>query len=218
MTGWRRGGGRTLAVAVLSLLVAGTRPGLSDPGSGEGAGPGGVSGSGSRSGPGKSRDIPVRAVFEGGASLELETVDTPEARTVGLMYRKSLPEGWGMLFVFEEPELLSFWMRNTHVPLSIAFVDDGGRILNIRDMRPLDETTRHRSKGPARYAIEVERGWFEARGIRAGSRVRFLYRSYEEGELRPRIPGEKLVVPVPRRPEGMVPVGPPIPVKLGGSP
>ena len=75
-----------------------------------------------------------------------------------------------MLFVFESAEPLGFWMKNTYIPLSIAYIDNGGRILNIEDMAPQTETT-HWSKGPGRYALEMRKGWFAERGIRAGDRV-----------------------------------------------
>jgi uncharacterized membrane protein (UPF0127 family) len=72
-----------------------------------------------------------------------------------------------MLFIFERPEPLSFWMKNTFIPLSIAFLDTDGRILNIEDMAPQTETT-HWSKGPALYALEMRKGWFMERGVKPG--------------------------------------------------
>jgi uncharacterized membrane protein (UPF0127 family) len=78
-----------------------------------------------------------------------------------------------MLFVFEAPQPLSFWMKDTYVPLSIAFVDTRGRIVNIEDMRPQDESP-HFSKGLALYAIEMRQGWFAAKGIGAGDVVEGL--------------------------------------------
>jgi len=131
----------------------------------------------------------VRAVFENGASLRLETCATNQERSRGMMFRKEAPEGWGMLFAFERPDYLSFWMRNTYVPLSIAFVDPQGVITNIRNMRPLDEITRHRSTRKAMFAIEVRQGWFRDNGIRAGQRVNLLRNRLLPGETRPRMPG-----------------------------
>lgn len=107
------------------------------------------------------------------AVLWAEVSDRPETRQVGLMYRRSLPEDQGMLFVFEEPQELDFWMRNTYLPLDIAFVSQSGVILNIEAMEPMDEGPRYRSRGPARFAIEANRGWFARRGIAPGHRVRF---------------------------------------------
>lgn len=132
----------------------------------------------------------VRAVFEGGASLALEVADEPQERQRGLMWRREIPEGWGMLFVFSRPEVLSFWMKNTYAPLSIAYIDDDGTIVNIRKMRPLDTTSRHRSKRAVRYALEVPQGWFEANGVREGQRVQLLRKQLLVGEAEARMPGE----------------------------
>lgn len=107
------------------------------------------------------------------AFIWVEVVDRPETRQTGLMFRKSMPEDQGMLFVFEEPQELDFWMRNTYLPLDIAFVSSDGTILNIEAMEPMDEGPRYRSRGPARFAIEANRGWFARRGIAPGHRVRF---------------------------------------------
>lgn len=107
------------------------------------------------------------------ACLWVEVADRPETRQTGLMYRRQLPEDEGMLFVFEEPETLSFWMKNTYIPLDIAFISTDGEILNIEAMKPLDEGPRYRSKAPARYAIEANQGWFAGKGIRPGHRIRF---------------------------------------------
>lgn len=109
----------------------------------------------------------------GAASLWVEVVDRPETRQAGLMYRRSLPEDEGMLFVFEEPQILDFWMKNTHIPLDIAFISSDGSILNIEAMKPLDEGPRYRSRSPARYALEVNQGWFASKGIVPGQRIRF---------------------------------------------
>lgn len=104
--------------------------------------------------------------------LTVELAATPEQRTQGLMFRESLADDTGMLFVFPFDQGLSFWMRNTTIPLSIAFIDSERRIINIADMQPLDEQSVP-SERPARYALEVNQGWFGARGIRAGDLVEF---------------------------------------------
>jgi uncharacterized membrane protein (UPF0127 family) len=109
----------------------------------------------------------------GGHALRLRVVATPEKRAAGLMFYRELPDDLGMLFVFPVDQELSFWMRNTLVPLSVAYLDAERRILNVEDMQPLDEQTFHRSAGPARYALEVRQGWFAARGIGAGAVVEF---------------------------------------------
>jgi uncharacterized membrane protein (UPF0127 family) len=89
------------------------------------------------------------------------------SRATGLMFRRSLAPNHGMLFVFQDKSPQCFWMRNTLIPLSIAFVDDDGRIVNIEDMAPMTENS-HCSKEPVRFALEMEQGWFQRRGVSAG--------------------------------------------------
>jgi len=105
--------------------------------------------------------------------LVAEIAATVETRTVGLMHRFSLKPDHGMLFVFNAPQPLTFWMKNTFVPLSIAYIGADGKILNIDDMAPQTETG-HSSQGLALYALEMKKGWFADRGIGAGSRVEGL--------------------------------------------
>jgi uncharacterized protein len=114
--------------------------------------------------------LPTVALTIQGHKIVAEVASKPEDRATGLMSRFSLQPDRGMLFVFERPESLSFWMKNTFIPLSIAFLDANGRILNIEDMAPQTETT-HWSKGPALYALEMRKGWFLERGIKAGDSV-----------------------------------------------
>ena len=106
--------------------------------------------------------------------LTVEVVDTPEGIRRGLMYRKSLDKNLGMLFMMPQPRYQSFWMKNTHLPLSIAFIGDDMRIINICKMKPLDTGPRYRSKKKCRFALEVNQGWFEEHGIKAGDRAIFL--------------------------------------------
>jgi uncharacterized protein len=120
--------------------------------------------------PASSADLAQRTLTIGDHKLIVEVASTPGTRETGLMNRFSLQTDHGMLFVFEAPQPLAFWMKNTYIPLSIAFVDRNGRILNIEDMRPQDEAT-HWSKGQALYAIEMRQGWFAAKGIAAGDVV-----------------------------------------------
>jgi uncharacterized membrane protein (UPF0127 family) len=117
-----------------------------------------------------SADLPTRKLTIGKDRMTVEVVTTPEQRATGLMNRFSLQPDHGMLFVFERPQPLGFWMKNTYIPLSIAFVSADGTILNIEDMRPRDEST-HWSQGEALYAIEMKKGWFADKGIGAGQRV-----------------------------------------------
>jgi uncharacterized membrane protein (UPF0127 family) len=105
-----------------------------------------------------------------GARLVAEVVADPATRERGLMFRRDLPAGTGMLFVFPAEQPQGFWMRNTYVPLSIAYLDRDGRILNIADMQPLDEST-HPSAGPAQFALEVPQGWFAEHQITPGDRA-----------------------------------------------
>jgi len=109
----------------------------------------------------------------GGARLWVEVAGDEAARSQGLMYRRQMPQDEGMLFVFEYPQPLSFWMKNTYLPLDIAFVSKDGTILNILRMEPLNEVPRYLSRSPALYAIEANAGWFQKNGIKAGDRVRF---------------------------------------------
>jgi hypothetical protein len=120
-----------------------------------------------------SADLPTRTLTIRGQALTVEVASTPQTRETGLMNRFSLRQDHGMLFVFEAPQPLAFWMKDTYVPLSIAFVDASGRILNVEDMRPKDEST-HWSKGSALFAIEMRQGWFASKGIGAGDIVEGL--------------------------------------------
>ncbi len=108
-----------------------------------------------------------------GKTLTTEVVATNQGREGGLMYRDSLAEDGAMLFVFPSDQPLSFWMRNTRIPLAVAFLSADGTILNIEQMQPLDETNIHSSAGQARYALETNPGWFTANGITAGMRAVF---------------------------------------------
>ena len=123
--------------------------------------------------PSLGADLPQRTLTIAGNKLVVEVASTPQVRETGLMNRFSLQQDHGMLFVFEAPQPLAFWMKNTYIPLSIAFVDASGRILNIDDMRPQDEST-HWSSGPALYAIEMRQGWFLSKGIGPGDVVEGL--------------------------------------------
>ena len=111
-----------------------------------------------------------------GAGMHLiraEVADRDETRAAGLMHRTSLPANGGMVFVFESEGIHCMWMKNTLVPLSVAFADASGTIVNIEDMQPLSEDS-HCAARPARYALEMKQGWFAERGIRAGMPLRGL--------------------------------------------
>ncbi len=107
----------------------------------------------------------------GRASVEAEVAARPVERQQGLMHRRSLPEGRGMLFVFPEPQPMTFWMRNTLVPLSIAYISPTGIIMEIHDLKPMDETPVSSSMSFLQYALEVPQGWFAKNQILPGDRV-----------------------------------------------
>ena len=100
--------------------------------------------------------------------VHAELADNVAARMQGLMYRTALAPNSGMLFVYERPAMECMWMRNTLVPLSVAFFDQAGRIINIEQMQPQTEDS-HCTERPASYALEMEQGWFARNGIRAGA-------------------------------------------------
>ncbi len=102
--------------------------------------------------------------------VRVEVADTPQESQRGLMNRTTLEQDAGMLFVYDQERLRSFWMKNTLIPLSIAYIDAEGRIVDIQDMQPLDETP-HPSAEPARYALEVNQGFFDERGVMVGDMV-----------------------------------------------
>ena len=109
-------------------------------------------------------------------SIGMHRIDTqlatqPEQRQIGLMHRTAMPQHEGMLFVFEQPAVQCFWMRNTLIPLTAAFVADDGSIVNLADMQPLDESS-HCSAKPVRYVLEMNQGWFKQRNLKAGARLR----------------------------------------------
>ena len=103
--------------------------------------------------------------------VKAEIASDPEERMRGLMHRKNLPEGEGMLFVYERDEVLSFWMKNTLIPLSIAYIASDGRIIDIKNMYPHDENPVVSSRS-VRYALEVPQGWFTRVGVNTGDVVR----------------------------------------------
>ena len=113
----------------------------------------------------------LKKILVGNTPLWVEVADTLEKQERGLMFRRFLPDNEGMLFVYKEPIEMSFWMRNTFLPLDIAFIGADGRILNIHQARPLDDSVLYRSAGAAKYVIETNQGWFSRHGIGPGERV-----------------------------------------------
>lgn len=116
------------------------------------------------------RDLPRVTLRAGMHLIHAQVAATHAQRATGLMWRRELGPNEGMLFVFEAPAVQCFWMKNTYVPLTAAFVADDGRIVNLADMRPLDETS-HCSNEPVRYVLEMAQGWFRQRGIGPGFRL-----------------------------------------------
>lgn len=114
--------------------------------------------------------LPVAWLAVGDHRITAEIAQRPADRARGLMFRESLPPDHGMLFLFPDETVQSFWMRNTTIPISIAYADARGRIVRIADLEPLDERP-VTSVGPARYALEMNRGWFSAHAVVAGDRI-----------------------------------------------
>jgi uncharacterized protein len=124
--------------------------------------------------PDSHQKVIIRLQIAGNAQLvpvEAELADTAAKRERGLMFRKYLPENSAMLFVFDPPAQATFWMKDTRIPLSIAFVDSRGRILEIRSMKPFDKTYISSISSTVAYALEVNSGWFGRHGIRLGARI-----------------------------------------------
>ncbi len=109
-----------------------------------------------------------------GIRLTVELAEKPKERSLGLMYRKSLPENMGMLFIYKRPAVMNFWMKNTYIPLSIAYIDTNGYIIAILKMEPLNTEKIYTSPAPAVWALEVNQGWFEKNGVVVGDRVRLM--------------------------------------------
>jgi uncharacterized membrane protein (UPF0127 family) len=108
----------------------------------------------------------------GGIAVTAEIADTPELRQRGLMYRDSLPDDYGMFFVYPDETVRSFWMRNVKIPLDIAFIDRSGHIISIEQMEPQDDMNYY-SQGPMMYALEMRLNWFTDNGIEPGARIEF---------------------------------------------
>jgi uncharacterized membrane protein (UPF0127 family) len=115
-------------------------------------------------------DLQRVKITAGMHQLSAQIAQTPEQRQIGLMFRKDMPQAEGMLFVFEQPGQQCFWMKNTHLPLTAAFVADDGTIVNLEDMKP-QTTESHCSAKPVRYVLEMNQGWFAKKGLKAGFKL-----------------------------------------------
>ena len=102
--------------------------------------------------------------------MQVQVAATPDQRAIGLMHRAEMPQAEGMLFVFEQATLQCFWMKNTLLPLTAAFIADDGTIVNLADMKP-QTTDAHCSDQPVRWVLEMNQGWFAKRGIKAGFKL-----------------------------------------------
>jgi uncharacterized protein len=117
------------------------------------------------------QNLPRVTLKAGMHLIHAQVAATPEQRATGLMFRTEMPANEGMLFVFDEPAGQCFWMKNTLLPLTAAFVADDGTIVNLADMKPqtLDS---HCSEKPVRFVLEMNQGWFAKRGLKAGTKLR----------------------------------------------
>ncbi|HYX64259.1 MAG TPA: DUF192 domain-containing protein [Burkholderiales bacterium] len=115
-------------------------------------------------------ELPIVQLNAGMYLIRAEVAADLASRARGLMFRREMPSNAGMLFIFDEPGSQCMWMKNTLIPLSVAFLNDEGKIVNIEDMAPQTEDS-HCARQPARYALEMNRGWFAARGIKPGTRL-----------------------------------------------
>jgi hypothetical protein len=106
-----------------------------------------------------------------GVRLNVEIARTPEEKARGLMFRKSLPQDQGMLFIYEDSDIRGFYMKNTYIPLSLAYIDENRQVFQLVDMEPLDEES-HLSTKPAQFVLEVNRGWFEKNNVKVGDIVK----------------------------------------------
>ena len=114
--------------------------------------------------------LPRTELRAGMFRIDAQVASQFHERQTGLMHRKSMPQHEGMLFIFETPGVQCFWMKNTLIPLTAAFVADDGRIVNLADMQPLDENS-HCSAQPVRYVLEMNQGWFTSKNLQAGTQL-----------------------------------------------
>ena len=120
--------------------------------------------------------LPVVQLNAGMHLIHAEVAADYGSRMTGLMYRATMPSNAGMLFVFDDNQRQCMWMKNTLLPLSVAFIDEKGVIINIEDMAPQTEDS-HCATRPSRYALEMNRGWFASRGIKAGATIGGIVKS-----------------------------------------
>jgi uncharacterized membrane protein (UPF0127 family) len=157
---------RALTITLVLLLLAGCAGGPSKADT--------KASGGDSSGAAKASDLRTLTIDSGREEVEVrvEIADSPDEQARGLMERTALAQDRGMLFVFPDEEVRSFWMKNTLIALSIAYMDSEGRIVDLQDMKPLDDEEPHYvSSDPAKYALEVNEGFFEEHGVAVGDRA-----------------------------------------------
>ncbi|HVM32210.1 MAG TPA: DUF192 domain-containing protein [bacterium] len=123
--------------------------------------------------PKEKSGLPVVTLTIDGHPVEAEVANQESTRMTGLMFRREMDKDHGMIFVFADSQIRAFWMKNTFIPLSIAYMDDKGVILNILEMPPQTEDAFY-SAGQAKYALEMNTGWYKKNGVKAGDRVEGL--------------------------------------------
>lgn len=122
------------------------------------------------------QSLPMIELTAGIHRIEAEVAHTQQTRMIGLMNRQSMPAQHGMLFVFDVDARHCMWMKNTLIPLSVAFLDQAGRVINVEEMQPRTENN-HCAAKPARYALEMNGGWFKSRGLGAGTTLKGIDRA-----------------------------------------
>ena len=120
-----------------------------------------------------AQQLPRTELTAGVHLIRAEVADNFVTRMQGLMHRTSMGTNEGMLFIFDEPGIQCMWMKNTLIPLSVAYIADDGSIVNIEDMKPQTEDS-HCTKKPVRFALEMNQGWFASKGLRPGAKLRGL--------------------------------------------
>ncbi|MFT4171513.1 MAG: DUF192 domain-containing protein [Rhodocyclaceae bacterium] len=123
-----------------------------------------------------AQTMPKMELSIGMFRIDTEVAADNMARMKGLMFRKNMPQSAGMLFVFPAAQSHCMWMKNTLIPLSVAFIDDAGKIINIEDMAPETEDS-HCASAPARYALEMNLGWFKSKNIKPGMQINGIDRA-----------------------------------------
>ena len=123
-----------------------------------------------------AQSLPTMELTAGMYRIEAEVAATEPSRELGLMHRKTMPPQHGMLFVFAAPGRQCMWMRNTLLPLAVAFIDEQGRIINVEEMAPQTDDN-HCAARPAKFALEMNGGWFKTRGFGAGSAIAGIERA-----------------------------------------